>query len=141
MISARASGVEGLHLTRRASERPHEAAWLVAIIVAGVAMRVAAIVGFVHAPESDELAYRAMAVNLAGGHGILDGMGNRAMYNAGYPLFILAPVFLVFGDNLLAARAANLVLGAVSIVLCHATAREAGADRRGRLLAAACWAF
>jgi 4-amino-4-deoxy-L-arabinose transferase-like glycosyltransferase len=118
-----------------------DALWLALIIVAGVALRAAAIAGFQHSPESDELAYRSMALNLVRGNGIVDGMGNHAMYNVGYPLFVLAPVFFFLGENLLAARLVNLVLGVAAIALTYAVAREAGAGRVGRLLAAAVWAL
>ena len=114
--------------------------WLALLVAAGCLLRAAAIAGFAHAPESDELAYQSMALNLIGGNGILEN-GNRAFYNAGYPLFVLAPVFYLFGDGLLAPRLANLLLGGVAIVLCYRVAQEAGAGRIGRLLAAAIWAL
>lgn len=118
-----------------------ERLWLLLIIAVGACLRAAAIGFFDHAPESDELAYRSMALNLVAGNGIVDNMGNKAMYNVGYPLFVLAPVFYFLGENLLAARLANLGLGLIAIVLCHWVAREAGAGRLGRLLAAAAWAL
>jgi len=114
--------------------------WLWLIVVAGLVLRVAAVLAFPHVPEGDEQAYLSMASNLVHGQGIVDFMGNRAMYNVGYPLFLLAPIFQVFGENLLLVRLLQVVLGGVSIVLCHAIAREAGAGRLGRLLAAALWA-
>ena len=114
---------------------------LMAIIAVGIALRVAAIAGFNHSPQSDELAYQSMALGLIGGSGIIDNMGNYAMYNVGYPLFVLAPAFIIFGKHLLVAKLANLILGVVSIILCYLTAKEAGAGRLGRLLAAAAWAI
>ncbi len=114
---------------------------LFVILVLGLTVRTAALLMFDHNPESDEITYRAIALNILSGNGVLDDMGNRAMYNAGYPLFVLAPIFYFFGKNLLAARLANLILGLVSIVLCYFVAREAGAGRIGRLLAAAFWAL
>lgn len=114
--------------------------WLTAIFLAGICLRAAAIVGFSHVPESDELSYQSMAVNLLAGNGILEH-GNRAFYNAGYPMFILAPTYFIFGESLLAARLANLLLGAISIVSCYFVAKEAGAGKIGRLLAAAIWAL
>lgn len=120
-------------------EREH--VLLILIIAVGMALRLAAIAGFGHAPESDELAYKSMALNLAGGHAIVDNMGNHAMYNVGYPLFVLAPVFFLFGENLLIARLAHVILGAMAIVMCYLVAKEAGAGRVGRLLAAAIWAL
>jgi len=118
-----------------------DALWLALIIVAGLVLRAAAIAGFQHSPESDELAYRSMALNLVRGNGIVDGMGNHAMYNVGYPLFVLAPVFFFLGENLLAARLVNLVLGGLAVALTYFVAKEAGAGRAGRLLAAAIWAL
>lgn len=115
--------------------------WLVIILGIGFALRVAAIAGFNHVPESDELAYKSMALNLVSGNGIVDSMGNHAMYNVGYPLFILAPVFFFLGEDLLAIRLLNMFLGGVAIVLCYFVAKEAGAGRLGRLIAAAAWAL
>jgi 4-amino-4-deoxy-L-arabinose transferase-like glycosyltransferase len=114
---------------------------LAAIIAAGLLLRLMAILAYHHAPESDEVAYQSMALNLIAGHGLIDNLGNRAMYNVGYPLFVLAPAFAISGGKLLAARLLNLILGGVSIFLCYAVAKEAGAGRTGRLLAAALWAL
>jgi 4-amino-4-deoxy-L-arabinose transferase-like glycosyltransferase len=114
---------------------------LALILIVGIALRAAAIAEINHIPESDELAYKSMALNLITGNGIVDNMGNRAMYNVGYPLFVLAPVFFLFGEALFIARLANLVLGATAIALCYLVAKEAGAGRPGRLLAAAVWAL
>jgi 4-amino-4-deoxy-L-arabinose transferase-like glycosyltransferase len=116
--------------------------WLVLVIIVGLVLRAAAIIGYNHLPDSgDELAYRSMALNLINGKGVVDHMGNYAMYNAGYPLFILAPTFFLFGDNLLAVRLFNLVLGGISIALCYIVAKETGAGKIGRLLAALIWAL
>lgn len=114
--------------------------WLAFILLAGVGLRSAAVAGFSHTLESDELSYQSMAVNLLAGNGILEN-GNRAFYNAGYSMFILAPLYYIFGENLLAARIANIFLGTLSIVSCYFVAKEAGAGRLGRLLAAAIWAL
>jgi 4-amino-4-deoxy-L-arabinose transferase-like glycosyltransferase len=110
---------------------------LLAIVALGALLRLAAVVLFQHVPESDELAYQSMARNLVGGHGIVDIAGNRAMYNVGYPLLVLAPLYQVFGDGLLAPRLAHAVFGLAVIGLCWALARDLGAGRPGRLLAAA----
>ena len=115
--------------------------WLAIITGIGFALRVAAMAGFQHVPESDELAYRSMALNLLAGNGIVDSMGNHAMYNVGYSLFILAPVFFLFGEDLLAVRVVNMFLGAAAIILCYLVAKEAGAGRLGRLIAALAWAL
>ena len=121
------------------SER--EGAVLLLILAGGVIFRLAAVAAFSHVPESDELAYRAMALNFLAGNGIVDQMGNRAMYNVGYPLFVLTPGFLLSPDNLYVVRALNVFLGAVAIILCHRVARELGAGVVGRLLAATFWSF
>ncbi|WP_332862174.1 glycosyltransferase family 39 protein [Janthinobacterium svalbardensis] len=123
------------------TQQPQDWLWLAIIAGLGFALRVAAMAGFQHVPESDELAYRSMALNLLGGHGIVDSMGNHAMYNVGYSLFILAPVFFLFGEDLLAVRLVNMFLGAVAIILCYLVAKEAGAGRLGRLIAALAWAL
>lgn len=111
--------------------------WLVLILVLGFLIRIAAIVAYPHQLESDELAYFAMAENLVDHHRMVDNMGNSAMYNAGYPLLVLFPLFLVFGKNLLLVKITNTALGVLSILLSYAVAKEAGAARTGRLLAAA----
>lgn len=114
---------------------------LVAIVLLGLALRLAAVLAYPHAPESDELAYQSMALGLIHGTGLVDNMGNHAMYNVGYPLFVLAPAFALLGEQLWAARLANLVLGALTMLLCYALAGQAGAGRWGRLFAAAAWAL
>ena len=123
-----------------AEEQQRDWLWLALIVCAGFALRAVAIVGFKHVPESDELVYMSMALNLISGNGIVDRMGNHAMYNVGYPLFILSPVFFFFGEELLVARLFNMLLGGVAIVLSYLVAKEAGAGRLGRLMAAAIWA-
>lgn len=115
--------------------------WLAVILAVGLFLRAAAIAALNHEPESDELAYMSMALSLIEGKGIIDGMGNSAMYNVGYPLFILTPVFYFFGENLHVARLLNMVLGGLSIGICYLIAKEVGAGRLGRLLAAAIWAI
>ena len=114
--------------------------WLTAIISVALLMRFGAIATFDHVPDSDELVYKSMALNLAEGRGIVDSMGNHAMYNVGYPLFILYPVFAIFGENLFAARACNAILGGLAVFLCYVVAKDAGAGRLGSLLAALFWA-
>jgi len=126
--------------TAQCHETSRDWPWLALVLFSGLCLRVLAIAVFPHVPESDELAYQSMALNLVNGNGILEN-GNRAFYNAGYPLFVLAPVFYFFGENLFAARVANLLLGGVSILLCYFVAKEAGAGRMGRILAATLWAL
>ena len=114
---------------------------LLLILALGLILRVGAVAAYRHAPESDELAYRSMALSLVAGNGVVDGMGNRAMYNVGYPLFVLAPVFALFGENLAVVRLINVLLGLLTIALCYAVAKEAGLGTFGRLAAAALWAL
>lgn len=103
-------------------------------------MRVAAVLFLKHIPESDELAYISMARTLINGPAMVDDAGNRAMYNAGYPLLVVAPVFALFGEIVSPVLTANAILGAVTIVLCYFVAAEAGAGRWGRRIAALSWA-
>jgi 4-amino-4-deoxy-L-arabinose transferase-like glycosyltransferase len=123
------------------SEQQRDWLWLAIIVGIGFAFRAVAMASFNHVPESDELAYKSMALNLVSGNGIVDEMGNHAMYNVGYPLFILSPVFFFLGEDLLVARLANMLLGGATIVLCYLVAKEAGAGKLGRLMAAAVWAI
>jgi len=129
-----------VRLIRWLSQAP-ELALLAIIVLAGCALRLSAIALLNHVPQSDETAYLSMAQNLLRGRGVLDFMGNYAMYNAGYPILVLAPLFQVFGENLLFARLANTLLGLAAIVLVWAVAAQAGASRFGRLCAAAIWAL
>lgn len=115
--------------------------WLFVVLCIGLGMRAAAIALYHHTPESDEIAYASMAMNLINGHGIVDYKGNHAMYSVGYPLFVLAPVFSLFGESPLAGRIANMLLGGLSILLCYRVAGEAGANRSGRIIAATIWAL
>lgn len=115
--------------------------WLLLILAAGLILRLGAVAAFPHVPESDELAYRGIALNIVAGNGVVDGMGNRAMYNVGYPLFVLAPIFALFGENLLVVRLVNVLLGMLTVLLCYAVAREAGLGRIGRHATAALWAI
>lgn len=114
---------------------------LAVILLIGFACRVATVLALDFQPESDYLGYQTMALNLLRGQGIVDSMGNYAMLNVGYPLFVLAPVFAISGNSLLVAQLGNAMLGVGSVLLCHAIARELGAGRSARLLAAALFAL
>lgn len=99
-------------------------------------------IGFNHVPGGgDESAYISMALNLVNGNEVVDNMGNHAMYNVGYPFFILAPVFYFFGENIFIVRLFHMLLGGIAIILCYLTAKEAGAGKIGRLTAAGIWAL
>lgn len=121
--------------------RLQELSWLAAILCVGVGLRTLIVKALSQAPISDELAYISMAANFVNGQGLVDFMGNQAMYNVGYPLFVLAPVFFAAGEDLLLARLVNVALGGATIVFCYAVAKEAGAGVLGRLGAAAIWAL
>jgi 4-amino-4-deoxy-L-arabinose transferase-like glycosyltransferase len=129
-----------MHFAQTTS-RNREYLFLAAILASGILLRAAVIIAMPVAPISDELAYQSIALNLINGHGFVDAAGNRAFYNVGYSLFVLAPAFLISANSLLVARILNLLLGGISILLCYATAQEAGLGRTGRLLAAAIWAL
>lgn len=111
--------------------------WLILILCAGFLLRIVAILSLNHESNGgDEAAYISMALNLINGDGIKDNMGNHAMYNVGYPLFILAPVFYFFSENIFAVRICNVLLGCIAIILCYLVAKKAGAGKIGRLTAA-----
>ncbi|MQA20026.1 glycosyltransferase family 39 protein [Rugamonas rivuli] len=113
---------------------------LALILVLAFFVRAATAVAFQFKPVSDYAGYEHMAVNLLAGRGLLEG-GNSAFLSAGYPLFVLAPVFAVFGHHLLAALLANALLCTVSAWLIYLIAREAGAGRAGRLLSVGIYAL
>lgn len=113
-----------------------ETAWLILIALGGLGIRLLVLFGYPHVPESDELDYLSMARNFIAGNGFIDSSGDRAMYNVGYPLFIVSPVIMFFGDSLTAIRIANALLGVCSILMCYSVACAAGAGKLGRLLAA-----
>jgi hypothetical protein len=118
-------------------------AWglLATVVFLGMVLRALAVVALGSPLESDELAYHSMAINLLGGQGVVDFMGNRAMYNVGYPLFVIVPLFAVVGDHVAALHALQVVLGGVTVVLVYALVRTAGAGRGAAVLAAAAWSF
>lgn len=124
----------------KASTHKWELRWLLAILVCGTLLRALTVVALDFEPAGDYRAYQRMALNLLAGEGLIDPMGNLAMYNVGYPLFVLAPVFAIFGDSPLPPQLVNALLGGLSIWLCYLIARESGAGRTGRLVAAALYA-
>ncbi|MCA3240841.1 MAG: hypothetical protein ING89_06050 [Rubrivivax sp.] len=118
-------------------------AWglLVAVVLLGMVLRAMAVVALGSPLESDELAYHSMATSLLGGQGVVDFMGNRAMYNVGYPLFVIVPLFAVVGDSVVALQALQVALGGLTVVLVYALVRAVDAGRGAAVLAAAAWAF
>lgn len=113
---------------------------LVAVFLVAVALRGAAVWALGSPLESDELAYHSMAQSLLAGQGIVDFMGNRAMYNVGYPLLLMAPVYAVVGESVPALQAVQVLLGGVTALAVGWLAREAGASRGAAVLAAGAWA-
>ncbi|MES2159744.1 MAG: glycosyltransferase family 39 protein [Pseudomonadota bacterium] len=112
---------------------------LVLILLVAFLVRIATAFAFQFQPVSDYAGYERMALNLLAGKGLVDG-GNAAFLSAGYPLFVLAPVYAVFGHHLLAALLANALLCTVSAWLIYLIARDAGAGKVGRLLSAGLFA-
>jgi hypothetical protein len=117
-----------------------EVRWLYAIVLIGFIFRVITVLALDFQPESDYAGYQTMAINFLNGKGLVDSYGSH-MLSAGYPLFILTPVFALSGNSLLAAQLVNACLGVISVSLCYFVAQAAGAGRIGRLLAAALWAL
>lgn len=117
-----------------------EKRWLALILVFTLLVRAAAAFALQFQPVSDYAGYEHMALNLLAGKGLVDG-GNSAFLSAGYPLFVLAPVFAVFGHHVLAALLANALLCTVSAWLIYLIAKEAGASMMGRLLSAGIFAI
>lgn len=117
-----------------------EARWLALLVGAALLVRLAAVLYLDFPVESDAASYRAMAINLLAGHGIVDDMGNRAMYNVGYPLFVLAPVFALTGNSLLAAQLANVLLGGLTVWLVWRLTKRVSAVPWAAALAAGLYA-
>lgn len=113
---------------------------LALILAFAFVVRAATAFAFQFQPVSDYAGYEHMALNLLAGKGLLEG-GNSAFLNAGYPLFVLAPVFAIFGHHLLAALFANALLCTVSAWLVYLIAKQAGAGKLGRLLSAGIYAI
>ena len=113
---------------------------LALILILAFFVRAATALAFQFQPVSDYAGYEHMAVNLLAGRGLVEG-GNSAFLSAGYPLFVLAPVFAVCGHHLPAALLANAVLCTVSGWLIYLIAKEAGAGRPGRLLSVGIYAI
>jgi len=127
-------------LSRASGSRADSMRWLCALVTFAVLVRLVAVAVFDHVPQSDELAYLSMARSLVDGEGIRDNMGNAAMYNVGYPVAVLSPVILAFGEKLWVARSVHALLGGLSVALCYALARELGAQQRTARIAGLLWA-
>jgi 4-amino-4-deoxy-L-arabinose transferase-like glycosyltransferase len=110
--------------------------YLLVLLVFGAAFRFCAVALMNHVPESDELAYLEMARNIVQGKTIRDSLGFYAMYNIGYPLFVLAPTLAVFGESLLAINTVNILFSITVIPLCWALARQISSRQDAGFLAA-----
>lgn len=104
------------------------------LLFVALGVRVATVLILDIQPVSDYAGYHSMALNWLAGKGLSDG-GNLAFLSAGYPIFVLAPIFSIFGDSLLAAQLMNAALGTLSTLLVYLITREAGAGKVGRLIA------
>ncbi|MFS0756257.1 glycosyltransferase family 39 protein [Noviherbaspirillum sp. 1P10PC] len=114
--------------------------YLLIILLVALCLRVITVVSLNLAAESDYAGYQSMAQNFISGAGMTDGV-NMAFLSAGYPLLILAPVFAITGNNILAAQLVNALLGTISVLLCYMVTRQAGAGRLGGLIAASLFAL
>lgn len=124
---------------------PRQAA-LVAIVLVGLALRIAAIAadsGYTPANDAFEYDYYARAI--ADGDGfprsgyLLQG-GPTAIRGPGYPYF-LGGVYALTGSSATAGRIAGALLGALAIVLTYLIARRIWGDRVGLVAAALTAAF
>jgi hypothetical protein len=113
---------------------------LIGILLLGAGLRVAAVCSREFAHEGDSMAYVSMAESVLAGRGLIDHESNRAFYNAGYPLLVLVPAFVVSGGSILAAQMVNVLLGVVSITLCYLLGVAVSGRRSVGLLAAFGWA-
>jgi hypothetical protein len=123
----------------RAVTRRAELTWLTSIVIFGVALRVAAIVALDDPFSGDGADYFAMGVGVVAGTGVADTNGLRAFFNAGYPLFVVAPALWI-GAGIAGVQALNVGLGVVTILLCRSLALGLQTGTAGGLLAAALFA-
>lgn len=113
---------------------------LAAIVLLGIAARIAAAFVLKQPLESDPLAYFTMAQGLAERGELLDIYGQHAFYSAGYPL-VLTPFFALFGSTVPVALAVNLLLGVISTVLIYRLTLALSDNRWAGLLAALLYAL
>lgn len=103
------------------------------IIVLSLLIRCSVVILLKIEPTSDYAGYEQMARNLVAGKIMADDFGSAAFLSGGYPLFIIAPVYAIFGHNVLLAQFANALLGAVSTALVYLLLREARVGMLARL--------
>lgn len=90
---------------------------LLTLIVVGVIVQIVAAAITAPVPTSDFKAYLSLAERLASGAGYVDEAGHLAFWPPGLPL-ALTPLVWIFGANLVAVTAGNVllfVLGAVAV--------------------------
>jgi 4-amino-4-deoxy-L-arabinose transferase-like glycosyltransferase len=110
--------------------------WLGLILLGGLVARAAAVLILDRPLVSDSAAYMEMARTIVAPGPMRDIYGNAALYSPGYPFFLSA-LFQLFGIDPWIARAGNLLLGGISILLTWVLAREATGRSLVALLAAA----
>jgi 4-amino-4-deoxy-L-arabinose transferase-like glycosyltransferase len=113
---------------------------LLLVMLFSILLRLGVVYFQEHVPESDEIAYIEMAKKISSG-GVLDDDGWLCLYNAGYPLLVVAPVFYLTDNSLFAVKIVNILLGCFSIYLCYRLALEMVPRSAFALLAAALWAL
>lgn len=89
---------------------------LVGVLAVAALVRLGAIAAIHEEPADDYLAYYLMASSLVEDGAMRDMFGNRAFYNAGYPLLV-AGAFEATGVSVRSAQWLNLLLGLGSIAL------------------------
>lgn len=132
-------GGESMERRSDAASR-HVRAALAAILIAAAAVRVVWLVQLQGAEIGrilplDMRFYRDVAAGIASGGGIGGGAGGALTFNPLYPA-VLAVLFRIFGEGLLAPRILQSLLGLGTILLIYSAARElagglAGGDRGG----------
>ena len=116
----------------------HERAFLVALFIAALAIRlgyIVVVVGLNSAPEYDGISYDLLARNLITGSGFSLEDAPTAFRPPGYPLF-LAGAYALFGPILAVPRLLDPFLGAALVAVTWAVARSLFKNSRVALLAA-----
>jgi 4-amino-4-deoxy-L-arabinose transferase-like glycosyltransferase len=113
--------------------------WLAALILVGIALRIAWVLLFPAPFTSDGRAYYDLAARLAHGQTYQTPKGEWAAWPPGYPLILLAQ-FEVFGVGSLAVTIANLLLFAGTVLVVYGLARRLSEPiARLATLLVACW--
>lgn len=103
-------------------------------LAANVLLRVALIVLVPVSMTSDAGWYLRRGIGIAAGEGYAEGGVPTAYWPVGYPAF-LGLIFWLFGPHLIVAQLANVLLSAVSALLCLALARVMLQDEAAARLA------